>query len=208
MHLFVVDACFRWKCLSQVITSFSVIDEHVGELVDGGGKNDNLSSVGVYWCCNDLLSVGSMLEKDVWMLCVCVQVWVLVCVKERLRQSVCCWIFSRLALWDPEGRPGMYDGPLPPVWNLRTVFWFPFPMSCFSAYFLLLFLSCHFSAGTFFWHFLSKKLKYFSLRVRRFLFVFWYGSCWEARRWQLVDSMCSLLPFGTGIYHYALYNFF
>ena len=114
MHLFVVDACFRWKCLSQVITSFSVIDEHVGELVDGGGKNDNLSSVGVYWCCNDLLSVGSMLEKDVWMLCVCVQVWVLVCVKERLRQSVCCWIFFQTCIMRPRREARDVWWPPPP----------------------------------------------------------------------------------------------
>ena len=44
---------------------FYVIDEHVGELVDGGGKNGDLWSVGVYRCCKDLLSVGSMLGKDV-----------------------------------------------------------------------------------------------------------------------------------------------
>ena len=137
--------------------------------------------------------------------CVCVQVWVLVCVKERLRQSVCCWVSSRLTLGGPEGRPGMYDGHFPPVWNLRTVFWFPFPI---SSLLFLLSSSCSFCLVIFLLvhspdFFLSRK--YFSLRVRR-VFFFWYGSCWVARRWQLVDSMCSLLPFATGIYHYALCN--
>ena len=111
--------------------------------------------------------------------CVCVQVWVLVCVKERLRQSVCCWVSSRLALGGPERRPGMYDGHVPPVWNLRTVFWFPFPIpsllflpSSSCSFCLVIFLLVH--SPDFF---LSRKLSnIFSLRVRRFL-LFWYGSC-------------------------------
>ena len=36
----------------------------------------------------------------------------------------------------------------PPVWNLRAVIWFPFPISsCIFCLVLLLFLSCHFSAN-------------------------------------------------------------
>ena len=49
---------------------------------------------------------------------------------------------------------------LPPVWNLRAVIWFPFPISChvFFCLVLLLFLPCHFSAnGPFSWLF-SRKL--------------------------------------------------
>ena len=57
----------------------------------------------------------------------------------------------------------------------------PLPVSSlvFFCPVLLLFLSCHlFAKGPFSWLF-SRKLKYFSLRVRLFL----YGSCWAARRW-------------------------
>ena len=50
---------------SHSLFFFYVIDEHVEELVDGDVKNEDLWSVGAYRCCNDLLSVGSMLEKDV-----------------------------------------------------------------------------------------------------------------------------------------------
>ena len=65
---------------------------------------------------------------------------------------------------------GMSD--VPPVWNLRTVFWFPFPVSSlvFFCLVLLPFLSCHFSAnGPFSWFFSPQKLlKHFSFRVGLF----------------------------------------
>ena len=58
---------------------------------------------------------------------------------------------------------------LPPVWNLRAVIWFPFPILLFFCLVLLLFLSCHFSVnGPFSWLLFQKTLKYFSLRVRLF----------------------------------------
>ena len=136
--------------------------------------------------------------------CGCLCVW-----KSNWDSLFVVWFLPDLHYEAPKGGQGCMMAPFPPVWNLRTVFWFPFPISS------LLFLPssscsvCHFSAGTFSWlFFLQKTLKYFSLRNRLFVFVFWYGSCWEARTWQLVDSMCSLLRFGTCIYHYALCNFF
>ena len=52
-----------------------------------------------------------------------------------------------------------------PVWSLRAVIWFPFPI--FSSFFLPSPLA--FSAnGPFSWLFFQKTLKYFSLRVRLF----------------------------------------
>ena len=62
---------------------------------------------------------------------------------------------------------------------------------------LLPFLSNLFSAcWPFLLNFFQNILQYFSLRDRLFL----YGSCLAARRSKLVGGMCSMLPYGTGIY--------
>ena len=64
--------------------------------------------------------------------------------------------------WFPEGQ-------VHPVWNLRAVIWFLFPISCLVH---LLFLSCHFSAnGPFSWFFPPKIIQHCLLRVRFFVWL-------------------------------------
>ena len=68
----------------------------------------------------------------------------------------------------------------PPVWNLRAVIRFPFPISSlgfFLCLVLLLFLSCNFSANGPFPNFFPENSQ---------SWAFLYGSCRAARRWKLV----------------------
>ena len=57
-------------------------------------------------------------------------------------------------------------------------------------------------------NFFQKILQYFPLRDKQ---AFLYGSCSAVRRSKLVDGMCSMLPYDTGICCYAFiwyFNFF
>ena len=85
----------------------------------------------------------------------------------------------------------------PPVWNLRAVIWFPIPISCLL-FFLLLFLSCHFSAnGPFSWLF-SRKLS--NVFQKGFCFVEQLGD----DSWLVVCAACCHMALAFAIMH--LYN--
>ena len=56
-----------------------------------------------------------------------------------------CYLFL-LFVFCPKGRLGMSGVPHPPVWNLRAVIWFHFPISSLLFLPSPLALSCHFSA--------------------------------------------------------------
>ena len=86
-------------------------------------------------------------------------------------------------------------------------------MVFFPVYLVLwLLLSCHFSAtGPCSWLvccFAENSAMFFVFLLLFTLFVcfvlFLYGACWPAKIGWLVDGVCSLLPFGTVICHYAL----
>ena len=95
----------------------------------------------------------------------------------------------------------------PSVWNLRAVISVPFHILCLV--FLSSSLAClvlsFFSADA------KKNYVCFNFYVWLFsrnfsnIFCFLYSSSWTAR-WHLVGGMCSLLPYGTGIWSSLLTN--
>ena len=92
--------------------------------------------------------------------------------------------WSHISLSLSEARDVWY---IHPVWSLRAIIWFPFPVSSLvflpsplallSWYFLLMVHSSVFSTEI-----SSPFFFFFSLRNRPFLSLF-HGSCWAARRW-------------------------
>ena len=79
----------------------------------------------------------------------------------------------------------------PPFWKLNAVIWFPFRISSvFSAwssfaFSLLIFLLTIHSPDFFFF---SRTLSNYFVQSRLLL----YGSCWAARKWQLVEDSLSI----------------
>ena len=74
-----------------------------------------------------------------------------------------------------------------PLYYLLSLVLLPSPINSFLSFFL--------PAGPFSW---TLSRKFFNKR-----WPFLYGSCLAARRSKLVDGMCNMLPYGSGIFCYA-----
>ena len=110
--------------------------------------------------------------------------WVLYCIN----QCLLFWILPCRDVWC-----------LPPVWNLRAVV-------CSCCFFCLVFSSAYWPI---FLTFFPEKSSVFYIKR----WAFRYGSCLAAKRWYLVNDICSVLPYGTGtwiscICHYAFFSLF
>ena len=91
-----------------------------------------------------------------------------------------------------------------PVWNLRAVIWFPFPISSY-VFFCLVLLLCLviFLLISLMVHspdFFPQKLKYFSLRIRVRLFCMALVEQLGDDSWSVVCAACWYLPLCMYIY--------